>query len=286
VLLAEQLAVALVASVVGLIGARLVAPLLTSTGDGLLGTAGSPSITLPMVLIVGAVALGVAGAATLVPALGAARTSTVAALANAPRAPRRSARVVTASARLPVALLFGLRLAARRPRRSVLNALGFLITTAGIVIMLCVTTFYTKAFTSASTLDNPRVDRIHQLIVALAVMVAVLAIVNTTFIAWTAVLDSRHSSALIRAVGATADQVAVGLCVAQAVPAMIGTVLGIPVGILVHTVLRHGDLVVPFWWMLVAVVLGALLGVNVLTGLSARVSRHASIVQDLQLAAA
>ncbi|MFB9451993.1 FtsX-like permease family protein [Dactylosporangium vinaceum] len=285
VLLAEQLVIAVVAAALGLFAARLVAPLLTSAGDGLLGTAGSPEITARMVVIVAAAALGIAAAATLVPALGAARSSTVAALNNAPRAPRRSTRVVNASAGLPVALLFGLRLATRRPRRSILNAVGFLITIAGIVIMLCVSTFYTRVFTSASTLDNPRVDRIHQLIVALAVMVAILAVVNTVFIAWTAVLDSRHSSALIRALGATSGQAALGLCVAQLVPAMIGTVVGIPAGIFAHQALRHGDLVVPFWWMLVAVVLGALVVVNVLAGLSAQASRRVSIVQNLQAAA-
>src|SRR5690348_6850320 len=69
-----------------------------------------------------AVALAVALAATLVPAIRAARTSTVSALADAARPPRRRPALIALSARLPVPLLLGLRLVARRPRRALLGA--------------------------------------------------------------------------------------------------------------------------------------------------------------------
>jgi hypothetical protein len=287
VLLAEQLVLALLAAVVGLLGGRLVAPLLTSAGSGLVGKAAAPSVGPATIGIVIAVALGVAAASTAVPAFQAARTSTVSALANAARPPTRSARMIALSARLPIPLLLGLRLTTRRPRRSLLNALGFLVTITGIVTMLCVTTFYSRVFGQVSDVDNPRIDRISQLILILAIMIAVLATVNTIFITWATVLDARHSAALIRALGATPGQVSAGLCAAQVIPALAGTLLGIPAGIVLHMILRHGTLTVPAWWILLAVLLGSMLAVVTLTTAPARtgVARH-SAAEYLQSEAA
>ena len=89
--------------------------------------------------LVTAVALGVAVAATFVPAVRAARTSTVLALADSARPPRRTAWLIALSARLPVPLLLGLRVAARRPRRVVLGMVSIAITVSGIVAVLAPT---------------------------------------------------------------------------------------------------------------------------------------------------
>ncbi len=118
VLLAENLILALAAAAAGLTAGWLAAPLITNPGAGLVGSPGAPSLTLPAAGLVVAVALAVALAATFGPAIRAARTSTVSALADAARPPRRRARLIALSARLPVPLLLGLRLAARRPRRA------------------------------------------------------------------------------------------------------------------------------------------------------------------------
>jgi ABC-type lipoprotein release transport system permease subunit len=83
VLLAEHLVLAVVAAAMGLLVGWLVAPLLTSPGAALLGSAGAPPLTLVTIAIVVGVALAVAAVATLVPAIRAARTSTVGALARA-----------------------------------------------------------------------------------------------------------------------------------------------------------------------------------------------------------
>ena len=90
VLLAEYVLVAIVAAAAGLAVGSLSAPLLTESGAGLVGGARTPSITLSTVGLVIAMALGVAVAATAVPAMRAARTSTVHALADAARPPRRT----------------------------------------------------------------------------------------------------------------------------------------------------------------------------------------------------
>jgi putative ABC transport system permease protein len=121
VLLAEYLTLALIAAAVGLAAGRLAAPLLTSPGAGLLGTAGAPQLTVSTVVIVAGVAVAVAALSTFLPAWRAARTSTVGALADAPRQPRRRAWLIERSARLPVPLLIAVRPAHLRgdpcPRR-------------------------------------------------------------------------------------------------------------------------------------------------------------------------
>ena len=115
-----------------------------------------------------AVALAVALAATVVPAIRAARTSTVSALADAARPPRRRARLIALSARLPVPLLLGLRLTARRPRRALLTAASVAITTAGIVAVL---TFHAtagqEAFGGSGGFGNPVHDRDEQMLAVL-----------------------------------------------------------------------------------------------------------------------
>ena len=114
--LAENLFLALVAGAAGLAIGWLAAPLLTSPGAALVGAAGAPSLTPLMVVAVRGVALVVALASTLSPAIRAARSSTVSALADSARPPRRHGALIRLSSRLPVPALFGLRLAARRPR--------------------------------------------------------------------------------------------------------------------------------------------------------------------------
>ena len=64
VLLAEYMALALLAAAVGLASGWLAAPLLADPGAGLVGSAGAPSLTISTVGVVTAVALGVAAVAT------------------------------------------------------------------------------------------------------------------------------------------------------------------------------------------------------------------------------
>jgi len=109
----------------------LTAPLLTESSAGLIGSAGTPSMTVSTVGLATAVALGVAVVATVVPALRAACFSTVNALADSARPPRRVGWLIAISARLPVPLLLALRVAARRPRRVVLGAASIAITVSG-----------------------------------------------------------------------------------------------------------------------------------------------------------
>lgn len=95
-------------------------------------------------------------------------------------------------------------------------------------------------------------------------------------------LDTRQASALIRALGATPEQVTAGLCAAQVIPALAGIVLGIPGGIFLNMALRHGFMTLPPWWTLLVVVLGFMLAVIVLIAAPARLGARRSAAEYLQ----
>jgi putative ABC transport system permease protein len=289
VLLGENLLLALAAAAAGLGVGWLAAPLLTSPGSGLVGTPGAPSVTLATVGWVAAVAVAVAMLATFVPALRAARTSTVGALADAARPPRRRRLLLALSRRLPVPLLLGIRLVARRPRRSILSGVTVGITATTIVAVLTVHAHQALVGVGGggasrlSALANPRYERIDQVLLVLTVMLVVLAAVTALFITQATALDARHSAALARALGATRDQVATALVAAQLIPAVPGVLLGLPAGIgLVGAVAHGGTTTVPSGWWLAAVVVAVLAALALLTTVPARVSARRSPAEILQ----
>jgi putative ABC transport system permease protein len=285
VFLAEYLVLALVAAAAGLVAGRLLAPLLTKPGAGLLGTAGTPQISLPTVVVVACVALAVAAVAAVLPAVRAARTSTVPALADAARPPRRRGWLVALSARLPVPLLLALRLAGRRPRRVLLSVFSVAVTVSGIVAVLIVHAHDDQRFAAASTLADPRIERLNEVLMVFTVALVALAAVNALLITWAMVVDARRSSAVARALGATPGQVSAGLSGAQVLPALIGALLGIPGGFGLVNAVRHnaGPVVTtpPIWW-LAAVVIGTVVVVAVLTAVPARIGARRSVAAVLQ----
>jgi putative ABC transport system permease protein len=276
VLLAEYVVVALVAAAVGIAVGALTAPLLTEASAGLLGSAGARTVTPSTVLLVTAVALAVAVLATFVPAVRAARTSTVLALADAARPPRRTSWLIAISARLPVPLLLGLRVAGRRPRRVVLAVLSIAITVSGIVAALSA---------HADLMDGSssfRADRLNKVLLTITITLVALAAVNAVFITWATALDARRSSALSRALGATPQQVTLGLSAAQVLPALAGALLGIPGGYALLAIADPDGPTMPPLWQLVAVVPATVLVVAALTAVPARLSARHSVVESLR----
>jgi putative ABC transport system permease protein len=283
-LLAENLVVALLAAAAGLAIGWLAAPLITSPGAALVGAPGAPSLTLPIAGEVVVVALVVALAATLVPAIRAARTSTVTALADAARKPRRRATLIAISARLPVPVLLGLRLVARRPRRALLTAASIAVTVTGIVAVLAFhTTADLKNLGGSSGLSNPVLDRDEQMLMVLTVVLLTLSILNAVCATWSTALDTRHASALARALGATPQQVSAGLSAAQVLPALPGALLGIPLGIGLFAAANHAGIVTipPASWLFAAV-LGTLLALAGLTTIPARIGARRSVAEILR----
>lgn len=271
VLLAEYLLVALVAAVAGLVVGSLTAPLLVGETAGLVGAA-RPAMTWMTIVLVVAVALVVAVVATFVPALRAARVSTVRSLADAPRPPRRVGWLIAVSARLPVPLLLAVRLAGRRPRRAVLAVVSIAVTVSGIYVLLILNRF----LDGDGPYDEAQVRVLRHVLLLWTVILLALAAVNAIVITWATVLDSRHSAALARALGATPADVTTALAAAQVLPALAGALLGVPVGFGLFAalmVITGGDshgVPLPSAGSLAALVLAVVVAVAGLTAVPAR----------------
>ncbi len=286
VLLAEHLAVGLVAAGAGLAAGRLAAPLLTSPGASLVGSPSAPPLTWFTVLLVAAAAIAVAAASTLVPAVRAARISTVAALAGAVRPPRRRAWLIKLSARLPVPLLLGLRLVARRPRRVLLSAASFTVTATTIVAVLIYHATISQTYGRSGPFSgppDPGNGRVSQVLLVVTVVMVVLAAANAIFTTWATVLDARRFSAIARSIGATPQQTVAGLLAAQLLPALAGAILGIPAGKALYGAVQNGGPQgsPPAWWLL-TMVLGMLLAVAGLTAIPARIGARRPVAEILQ----
>jgi putative ABC transport system permease protein len=280
VLLAEYMVLALLAAAAGLAVGWLAAPLLGDPGAGLVGSAGAPSLTVSTVGVVTGVALGVAVVASFVSAVRAARTSTVHALADPARRPRRTHWLIALSSRLPVPLLLGLRVIARRPRRVLLGVASIAVTVSGIVVVLAGRAAMAADWEGASQLD-PQADRANQVLLVITVVLVGLAAINAIVITWAAALDARHASALARALGATPGQVSAGLSAAQVLPAFAGAVLGVAGGLALWAALSN-DEANPTYWQLLAVVAGTVLVVAALTTIPARIGARRPTAEILQ----
>jgi ABC-type lipoprotein release transport system permease subunit len=287
VLLAEYVLVAVVAAAAGLAVGSLTAPLLTGSSAGLIGSAGTPAMTMSTVALVTAVALGVAVVATVIPAVRAARTSTVNALADSARPPRRSGWLIAISARLPVPLLLALRVAARRPRRVVLGVVSIAITISGIFVALVLNDFLTSQ--PPPGYGHAQVELLREVLLVVMAVLLCLAAVNAVFITWATVLDNRHSSALARALGATPREVSAALAAAQVLPALVGAVLGaFPGGFALFEaimVITGGDgdrATLPSLWQRLAVVAGTVLVVAALTAVPALLGGRRPVTETLQ----
>ena len=258
VLMSENLLLALVAAAAGLGLGQLVAPLVTSPSAGLVGSAGSAVLTASTIGIVIGVALAVAALSTFVPAVRAARTSTVDALANAARAPRRRRILTAASTPLPTPLLLGLRLAARRLWRSVLSTIGIAVTVSAVIAALAA---HSHAAQEDHGLPDPQTARLDQVLLVVSVILVLLAVVNAIVITWAAALDARRPLAVARALGASPEEAGAAMSAAQLIPALAGALLGIPGGIGLYAVAKKGSgaaTAVPPAWALVIVVLASL----------------------------
>jgi putative ABC transport system permease protein len=285
VLMAENLALALLAACLGLVAGWLAAPLITSPGAGLVGTPGAPSLTPVTAAEVIGVALVVALAATLVPAIRGARISTTNALADASRPSRRRRRLIAISRRLPVPLLLGVRLVARRPRRALLSAASVAVTMTGIVAVLTFHATADERLSGASSgLPDPVVIRDEQMLLVLTVALLALAVLNAITTAWATVVDATGSSAVARALGATKRQLTGAIAAAQLVPAVPGAIVGVPLGLGLFAAASgagaNGTTIPSAGWLIPAV-LATLIGVTTLTAIPAWIGTRRQVTDVL-----
>ena len=128
-----------------------------------------------------------------------------------------------------------------------------------------------KRLGAASGLGDPVATRDEQMLLVITIALVTLAALNAIVTAWATVLDARHSTALVRALGASPRQVSAGLAAAQLLPALPGAIVGVPLGIgLFAAASGSGTVIVPPVWWLVATVLGTLVILAGLTTIPAR----------------
>jgi putative ABC transport system permease protein len=182
-------------------------------------------------------------------------------------------------------LLLGMRMVTRRPRRALLSVCSVAITVTAIVALLTLRARQAEGSVgTASAISNARFARVDETLLVLSVVLAVMAAINALFITRATVLDGRRTLTVARALGATPEEVGIGIAIAQLIPALIGAILGIPGGIYLLDAVEHGsafraDPTVP---ELIAVVLGTLLAFAALTAVPARVGARRSVVEALQ----
>lgn len=278
VLLAEHLPITAVAAIVGLITGRLAAPLLIHSTTGLIGTIHPPALPVTHAAAVLLVAVIITATATVVPAIRGARTSTLRALTGPTRQPRRSGLLIAASAHLPVPLLLGVRLAARRPRRTLLTAMSTCVTTTAVVA--AVTLRHGVANKAAhlsgrkfvAGVHNPITDLVDQTATVMMIALLALAAVNAILTAWATTIDTRRSAALTSALGATPTQAAAGVSTSQLLPALAATLLGTPLGVLIaQSAQANSTTSPPFTW-LTAIAPTILIAVALLAGIPAAIA--------------
>jgi putative ABC transport system permease protein len=284
ILMAENLTLSLAGMVAGVSIGRLIAPTLTSAGNSLLGSPGSPALTPMMVVLATALALGVAAAATLMPALSGARTSTLRALNDPARPPQRQSELIELSTRLPVPLLVAVRLIARRPRRALLATASVTIAVATFITTLLMRhTTVLGARVAGNILASAQHDSFDHVGSVLSIILLVIGAINLLFTTWATVLDAQRPTAVARALGATPRQIATGLASAQLAPALVATILGYPIGLLLYLATggnpTHAN---PPMLLLLAVTPGTLLAVSVLTAIPARIGANRPVVDVLR----
>jgi hypothetical protein len=175
------------------------------------------------------------------------------------------------------------RIAVRRTRRLVLSVVSVGITVTGIVAVLAAHAQLTaQQVPGAAGLADPRTAQLNHVLLLITVMLVALAAVNAIFITWATVLDTRHASALARALGATPGQVTAGLAASQVLPALVGGIIGVPAGIALFTAVNPSRTTLsPQFWML-AVAAGAPVIVAALTVLPARIGANRPVAAILQ----
>jgi putative ABC transport system permease protein len=195
--------------------------------------------------------------------------------------------MIALSAALPVPLLLGLRLMARRTRRTVLTAASLMIAVAMVVAVLAVQRDIAVEHQGQATVGFFSTDGVVQsadhVLLVLSVILVTLAAISAVFTAWATVIDAQVATALARALGATPRQVSAGLTTAQLLPGLIAACLGIPLGLLLYLV-AGGDLqqaVPPILWLL-AVIPATLIAVASVTWIPARIGARRPVAEVLR----
>jgi putative ABC transport system permease protein len=114
----------------------------------------------------------------------------------------------------------------------------------------------------------------------LTVALLALAALNTVVVTWSTALDARRSLAVARAFGATPGQVTGALAIAQLPSAVLGTALGMPVGVGLYWLVAPMATAPPGWSLLLAGT-GVVAGAAALATVPARVGARRPVARAL-----
>jgi putative ABC transport system permease protein len=218
-LLVENLALAGLATLVGLGAGRILAPRLAEASQTVLGQPEMPALTWGRAAILAGVAAAVVVLATVRPAVRGLRHSTVRSLASGARPPRRPGHRSrwAATTGLPLVALLGLRSARRRPARLLTNAVGLSLAVAMIVVAAGLRPSLARLAAedsapappgealSAGAVDD-LYEQVRAIVLGTAGLLLVLATINALIIVTLAARDSARNHATLRVVGATPRQ--------------------------------------------------------------------------------
>jgi ABC-type antimicrobial peptide transport system permease subunit len=173
--------------------------------------------------------------------------------------------------------------AVRRPRRMALGVASIAVTVAGLVAALSAHAqlYDQEGLAAASAFDQLRTDRLNSVLLVITAMLVALACVNAIFVTWATVLDTRHASALARALGVTPREASASLAAAQALPALAGAILGIPGGIALLAAIAPDDAPDPPLWGLVALVPATVVAIALLASIPARLAARQPVAEAL-----
>ncbi len=286
VFLCEYLILALVGAGVGLLVGYFAAPLVAGPGAGLIGNVAQSPISAENIGIVVVLAVVLVAVASWVPSVRASRLSTTTALADAARTLKRRPRLTTWAALLPVPLLLGLRLDARRFRRTLLAFISVALTTSTIVAVLSVHARESappKVAPGQYAIPfNPNIAGTDAILQVVTVVLALLAVVNALVITWATSVDSRKPLGVVRVLGATTGQLSRGVSAALLIPTIPGALVGIPLGLLFVTASSHGSqATIPHTSWLIAAFLGTIGAIWLLSTLPARLGARRTALSVL-----
>jgi putative ABC transport system permease protein len=281
-LLVSYLAVGAVAALLGLVAGRLLTPRLITLSAGLLGHTGTTSLSLTQAVVVVCSVLAIVLLAAVVPAWRAARMSTVRALGDTGRKPRRRALVVGLTRRLPAPALLGFRLSVRRPRRAALTALSIAVAVCGTVVVLYAQASLHAERGNVGGPTDPQNAQLHTVMTALTVLLTVMATVNLLFVTRANAVDARGVLAVVRALGVSPAEAAAAIGLAQLVPVVVGMIAGgAGGGLLVHG-LSSSHPTTPPWSQLAGLAVATVIAAVALTAVPARLEARRPIAATLR----
>lgn len=298
VFLVEQLGLALVGCLLGLLLGRLATPLFTSRSAALLNASETPPLDAVTVAFVLAIVLVAVAVSTAVPTLRAGRRTTAEALHGGLSGAAGRSRLGRLADRLglPVPAALGARASFARPGRTALTAFSLALTvssvvaTLGMEASLDVASVPPPAPPLAEGLDTPAWDPVDDdagegatlrpIVYGLDGVLLFVGLVNLVATIILAVRERVRDLGVLKAVGLTPRQVGGSVLSSQAVVATLAALAGIPLGL---GLFRLGiemaggsdEFAYPAWWQLVVVAPAIVAAVVVLTVPFAR--RAASI---------